>query len=173
MWTLAHFQRFYFILQVAAVHYSDESWTRTFLSTSFQANVLATDYANRMVTLMQCTCYSVQKEVLLTTLSQAHKILWIISHVLSIWSRLKIQIITVTSGQFQTHMDWLLPMNWNVVIPQHILPTKQATWPTLLLKADAKLDADVLFDSGEVSFLTGMELFNSPETVNTNTGEQS
>jgi len=42
----------------------------------------------------------------------------------------------------------------------------------LLLKADAKLDADVLFDSGEVSFLTGMELFNSPETVNTNTGEQ-
>jgi hypothetical protein len=41
--------------------------------------------------------------------------------------------------------------------------------PTLLLKADAKLDADVLFDSGEVSFLIGMELFNSPETINTST----
>jgi hypothetical protein len=43
----------------------------------------------------------------------------------------------------------------------------------LLLKADAKLDADVLFDSGEDSFLTGMELFNRPETNNSNTGEQS
>jgi hypothetical protein len=30
-----------------------------------------------------------------------------------------------------------------------------------------------LFDSGEVSFLIGMELFNSPETINTSTWKQS
>jgi hypothetical protein len=46
-----------------------------------------------------------------------------------------------------------------------MLPTEQDMMtPTLLLKADAKLAADVLFDSGEASFLTGTELFNSPET---------
>ena len=143
-----------------------------------QANVLASDHANRMVTktltLMHCTYNSIQTEVLfITTISQVHKILWITSHVLSTRRMLKIQIMTVTRRQFQTHMDWLLPMNWHAVIPQHMLPTKQATWPTLLLKADAKLDADVLFDSGEVSFLIGMELFNSPEKINTNTGEHS